>query len=186
MTLFLALVTRAQSTNGLSDSEIQGRQLAREILEQQPDQSLTNSGTIKIIDANGNTSEIPFTFKVIVTPTNWTAIYSAQTTGLPSASTTFLSFTHSKADPAFSNDSKELIMPFAGSDFWAEDLALEFYHWPDQNIIKKEFKGGRGCMVLESINPNPSREVIPGWTHGLTRNRLALSTPRLLIPAANC
>ncbi len=47
-------------------------------------------------------------------------------------------------------------MPFAGSDFWAEDLALEFYHWPDQNIIKKEFKGGRGCMVLESINPNPS------------------------------
>ena len=46
--------------------------------------------------------------------------------------------------------------PFAGSDFWIADLGLEFFHWPEQKILKKEFRRGRGCMVLESTNPNPS------------------------------
>jgi hypothetical protein len=46
--------------------------------------------------------------------------------------------------------------PFANSDFWIADLGLEFLHWPGQKILKKEFSRGRGCMVLESLNPNPS------------------------------
>ena len=51
---------------------------------------------------------------------------------------------------------EQTMTPFAGSDFWISDLGLEFFHWPDQKIIKKEFMRGRGCMVLESTNPNPS------------------------------
>src|SRR5690348_13732646 len=50
----------------------------------------------------------------------------------------------------------ETSIPFAHSDFWICDLGLEFFHWPEQKIIKKEFARGRGCMVLESTNPNPS------------------------------
>ena len=47
--------------------------------------------------------------------------------------------------------------PFAGSDFWIADLGLEFFHWPEQKILKPyEMRRGRACHVLESTNPNPS------------------------------
>ncbi|HEX5398095.1 MAG TPA: outer membrane lipoprotein-sorting protein [Verrucomicrobiae bacterium] len=45
---------------------------------------------------------------------------------------------------------------FAGSDFWICDLGLEFFHWPDQKILRGETMRTRFCKVLESTNPNPS------------------------------
>ena len=45
---------------------------------------------------------------------------------------------------------------FANSDFSLCDLGLEFFHWPEQKILKKEVKRSRGCSVLESTNPDPS------------------------------
>ncbi|MGP8021051.1 MAG: outer membrane lipoprotein-sorting protein [Limisphaerales bacterium] len=45
---------------------------------------------------------------------------------------------------------------FAGSDFWVEDLSLEFFHWPEQKILKHEMRRGRACQILESTNPSPS------------------------------
>jgi hypothetical protein len=47
-------------------------------------------------------------------------------------------------------------VPFAGSEFWLTDLGLEFLHWPEQRIVKREMRKGRSCRVLESVNPNPS------------------------------
>jgi hypothetical protein len=44
----------------------------------------------------------------------------------------------------------------ASSDFWLCDLGLEFFHWPQQKILKHEMRHGRSCKVLESTNPNPS------------------------------
>jgi Outer membrane lipoprotein-sorting protein len=49
-----------------------------------------------------------------------------------------------------------LMSSFAGSDFWIADLGLEFFHWPDQKIIKHESRRTRACAILESTNPNPS------------------------------
>ncbi len=49
-----------------------------------------------------------------------------------------------------------LMSPFAGSDFWLCDLGLEFFHWPEQRIVNKEFHRQCACMVLESTNPNPA------------------------------
>ena len=48
------------------------------------------------------------------------------------------------------------MIPFAGSDFWICDLGLEFFHWPGQKILKKEFRRNCSCMVLESTNPDPT------------------------------
>jgi len=45
---------------------------------------------------------------------------------------------------------------FAGSDFSVADLGLEFFHWPEQKILKKEFRRNCSCAVLESTNPNPA------------------------------
>ena len=49
-----------------------------------------------------------------------------------------------------------LFEPFCDSDFWVCDLGLEFFHWPAQKILKKEFRRNCSCAVLESTNPNPS------------------------------
>ena len=46
--------------------------------------------------------------------------------------------------------------PFADSDFWIADLGLEFFHWPDQKVLRHEDKRTRACAVLESTNPNPA------------------------------
>ena len=46
--------------------------------------------------------------------------------------------------------------PFAVSDFSLCDLGLEFFHWPQQKILKKEFHRQCACTVLESTNPNPT------------------------------
>jgi hypothetical protein len=48
------------------------------------------------------------------------------------------------------------MFPFANSDFWIADLGLEFFHWPEQKILKKETRKSRSCNVLESTNPDPS------------------------------
>ena len=50
----------------------------------------------------------------------------------------------------------QTMVPFAGSDFWICDLGLEFFHWPDQKILKHETRRTRECAVLESTNPDPS------------------------------
>ena len=49
--------------------------------------------------------------------------------------------------------------PFAGSDFWLCDLGLEFFHWPQQKVVKKEFHRQCACTVLESTNPNPAADA---------------------------
>jgi hypothetical protein len=45
---------------------------------------------------------------------------------------------------------------FASSDFSVFDLSLEFFHWPQQKILKKEVHRSCGCAVLESTNPHPT------------------------------
>ncbi len=46
--------------------------------------------------------------------------------------------------------------PFAHSDFLIGDLGLEFFHWPQQKVLRKEFHRQCACTVLESTNPNPT------------------------------
>ena len=47
----------------------------------------------------------------------------------------------------------QTMIPFAGSDFWVADLGLEFLHWPQQRLLKKEMRHSKSCNVLESVNP---------------------------------
>jgi hypothetical protein len=75
--LLAAVGAFASTTNDLSDAEIQGRQLAQQILEQRPAESFMNTGVLKIRDAKGRSLEIPVQCEVIVTATNWQGIYKA-------------------------------------------------------------------------------------------------------------
>ena len=154
------------TTNKLSDAEIQGRQLAQKLLEQQPTENFTNTGVLKIKNTEGKTIEIPIKCEAVVTATNWGIIYEIHNDwGTESLSVVhkgsaenLYHFHKDFGDSVTSKllSSKQTIMPFANSDFWLCDLGLEFFHWPEQKILKKEVKRSRGCSVLESTNPDPS------------------------------
>jgi hypothetical protein len=164
MILFIALGATAQTTNGLSEKEIQGRQLAQKLLEMWPTENFTNTGALQIRDGAGNRTNFPVGFKVIVTPTNWASIYIAWPTndwdeGLRVDHANHLPniYTHFTASViSIFTMPCNITEPFASSDFWLGDLGLDFLHWPGQKILRGDTARGRLCKVLESTNPNPS------------------------------
>jgi hypothetical protein len=176
MILFFAGGAVAQTTNTLSDAEIQGHQLAQQLLEQKPATNYSQNGVLKIRDENGKHLEFPFQYEVNMGPSfvcDWSSSYTAILK--PNADGEILSIRvrenqpntyfhhlpwHSELGMIWRGpDGKSdagIMTPFAGSDFWLADLGLEFFHWPDQKILKHEIRRGRACKVLESTNPSPS------------------------------
>jgi hypothetical protein len=163
--LLAALGAAAATTNELSDAEIQGRKLAQQLLEQRPATNFVQAGTLKIRDAKGRRTEVPLRFQISTTEKNasaWSGDY--QTTATNNPVRVVIIHTDGGANSYRLSENgglKELegnqaMIPFAGSDFWLADLGLEFFHWPQQKVLKKEVKRSRGCTVLESTNPDPS------------------------------
>jgi hypothetical protein len=142
-------------------SQRDARALVAEMLSQKP--SSTNTGSLKIRKANAPHREIPMCFTIWSTSNTSTSIYEAnehrrkikltviRTDGQP---TKYL-LSESNA-PAKTLVGMETMIPFAESDFYIADLGLEFLHWPQQRLIKKEMRRSRFCEVLESTNPSPS------------------------------
>jgi hypothetical protein len=174
--LFCICSLRAETTNTLSDPEIQGRALAEKILAQQPAEGFTNLGALNFKDAKGKSRNISVRFIAEVRPTNWVSIFQGINPETSEAdklavihepsltnryavvhvcqNTTFAQLDLWKMQPFAEAD--ETMVPFCGSDFSAADLGLEFFHWPQQQILKKEFHRQCACAVLESTNPNPT------------------------------
>ena len=166
--LLLCVATNAQTTNGLSDAEIQGRQLARQLCEAPPTGNFTNTGVLQIRDGSGNRTNLNFYSEIFVTESSWWTSYRvALNTGTNIDSFIITKVIHSTGQPntyylhegfcgqAFSD--KNAAVPFANSDFWLCDLGLEFFHWPAQKILPKTttLKRSREYTLLESTNPNP-------------------------------
>jgi hypothetical protein len=178
--VFFTLTGTAETTNTLSDAEIQGRQFVQKILSQLPTENYTNTGTLQMRDGNGRRVEVPVQFEVLAGKSSWEALYSTHITNAINGDTTFgrayfaqLTVLHSEDQPNVykipninpppteTNNfiyltGNQTMIPFAGSDFWCCDLGLEFFHWPEQKVLKKEFHRQCACTVLESTNPNPS------------------------------
>lgn len=169
--LLIAFGVAAQMTNGLSDAQIQGAQLAQELLQERPATNFTQHGILTIRNSKEVTTNIPVTLGTGVETGDWTVSYRAILTndavinliidhrnGLPNE------YIIQKFDyaqylsmiPTIHLNDSQIMAPFAGSDFWICDLGLEFFHWPDQKILKHESRRTRECAVLESTNPNPS------------------------------
>jgi hypothetical protein len=177
--LFAVFGATAQTTNNLSDAEIQGRQLAQRLCDTQPTQNSTNTGVLQIRNSKGETTKVPVDCFVFMTQTNWINFYSAsmfagsvhsESTGYTDSMTWEfpIEITHfqgrlsvykfkfpSPEQPGLITD---LYVPFANSDFWICDLGLEFFHWPEQKVLPKttNLKRSRDYILLESTNPNPS------------------------------
>jgi hypothetical protein len=187
--LFFAVGATAETTNTLSDAEIQGRQLAQKICESRPTENFENTAVMQIRQANGIRTNIPIRIETVVTETNWQNFFAANF-ALNNASNSFyyegevITVIHTdkkqnqygKANLVYSGTKfkrrisdvttnradqetlfgSEIMSSFANSDFWIADLGLEFFHWPQQKVLKKEVHRSCGCTVLESTNPNPS------------------------------
>lgn len=168
------------ASNDLSQAEIQGRQLARQLTEQWPATNLVQTGILRIRGPKSRRLEIPVTCEVVILPAAWQSIYTVVTNNSAGLSGAVkLTVTHSDGenqyqarldsgaaarwsgggtltpDAAGLVPGKEVMIPFAGSDFAIGDLGLEFFHWPGQKILKHEMRRGRACRVLESTNPAP-------------------------------
>lgn len=145
----------------------EGRELAAEILSEKPAQNATNTGVMTMRDSKGRRTRVPVRFDVFDSGENWVTIYSAGSTKANYGSIKVVR-TADQPNQYFANVSlppgssgripeSQLMAPFApGSDFWIADLGLEFFHWPEQMLIKKEMKRSCSCNVLESINPRPA------------------------------
>ncbi|MBU6410602.1 MAG: outer membrane lipoprotein-sorting protein [Verrucomicrobia bacterium] len=151
-----------------STAAIQGGDLARRLCEIRPDHDVTNVAVLQIQPLNHGEVSIPLICEAVVTLTNWSNVYIAGAAAPTNSSFTILTITHSDAganrySTVFNNSSHAFSTadpetPLAGSDFSAADLGLEFCHWPDQTVLRKEFARGRGCLVLQSVNPRtPAR-----------------------------
>jgi len=156
-----------------AEASQRGRALVSEILAQQPARGITNSGVLTITRGRSSRS-VPIQFTVEAGGDSWRSTYKAFAASNSTPSMTLV-VKHDGANPnqyelierigADTNaapkalEGNETMVPFAGSDFWIADLGLEFFHWPDQRLLRSAIRRSRSCRVLESINPKPAPGV---------------------------
>ena len=168
LVLFFAVGAAAETTNALSDAEIQGRKLAQQLCDARPDTNYTQNGVLNIRYSNGNKTNIPISFKIQITEANWKSGYfignNAWVIIHQAGHDNRYVFVENNPDitawdsTSFLHlDGNETAVPFGSSDFWLCDLGLEFLHWPAQKVLPKStnLKRGREYTLLESTNPNP-------------------------------
>lgn len=142
----------------------QARELLQNLLQIRPESNMTETLIMKIRSRDDKESRVPVRFEIVCTPTNFLNIY--QTTGAGPGMKLTIAHTVGKpneywlSQPGDAPPRKltpgELSLPFAGSDFTAADLGLEFLHWPEQRVLRNQMRRYVFCNVLESINPHPA------------------------------
>lgn len=139
------LVIATSHAAGSTEAEKQGRELVAGLLSEASGAELSKDCVLRIRDRDRHVTEIPFRLRIVATPTNRNVIVE------PSKLTTATQMRQ------LTNglDSARSTTPIAGSDFWLEDLSLEFLRWPEQRVLKSEMRRGRSCKLLESVNPHP-------------------------------
>jgi Outer membrane lipoprotein-sorting protein len=154
-------------------SNAEGQALAAELRSMKPEENLQVNGVIRIQDADGKRTRIPFHYQFISGEKVWHNVYETKPDGHVAAEKLVIVHTegqpnrylHSRASGAdgpvaepVALTGDQAMAPFANSDFWLADLGLEFLHWPEQRIVEEahiRMRKGRPCKVLESINSTP-------------------------------
>ncbi len=192
------------------DAEESARALVMELRARWPTENVVQTGWLVVRDRNGNRTAYRLRCEVAISPTNWVSIFEAFPTNTQLAGTVErLSVLHSADCPGqynwcysagagapstgaepqqqFSWAGTRWPYAFAGSDFWAVDLGLEFLCWPGQRLLKKELRRSRACHVLESVNPVPAPDGylrVVSWvdieTGGIVRAEAYDANNRLL------
>ena len=155
----------------LAEQRKLGREFVQELLSLRPETNSSVSGVIKVRNSSSKQREIPVRFQNLLTGTNWVSIFE-KFPGSNAPGPNKLIIAHDTpqsnryeltlnvgGEPVrqWTKQKSEIILqlPFAG-DFGTADLGLEFLHWPEQRMIKKEMARSQFCKVIESINPQPA------------------------------
>jgi len=167
--LLIALVGHSAE---LTRQETEGREYAAQLCSLRPETNSSFKGVLQIRSGTRRI-EIPVCGKISVTDSNWQTTYETLpgTNGQSGESFSVAGngtnrYDLSQSGPARSLKADELFTPFAGSDFWLADLGLDFLHWPEQRLLKKEIRRGQGCAVLESISGQtnvPAYSRVVSW-----------------------
>jgi hypothetical protein len=171
----------AESANPLDD----GQTLAALLCAQKP--VLQADGILKISPAKGKPTRVPVRLRFVDGERSWQTIYETiPTNGVPLERVTVLhqekapsQYTHQLGESVTNSTllvGDQASTPFAGSDLSLTDLGLEFFHWPAQQLVKKEVRKSRFCRVLESTNPNPGTNGyarVVSWIDAEYHNLLA-------------
>ncbi|MFM8469191.1 MAG: outer membrane lipoprotein-sorting protein, partial [Limisphaerales bacterium] len=137
----------------------EGQRIAAEARSLAPRTSSTNTAVLKVRDHRGVRSQIPVTIRTTVGEAAWHTDYISgdglifRVTRSPSAPSHYAT---GRVNGAAPQPAGNLLVPFAGSDFWLVDLGLDFFHWPEQVLLKKEQRRGEACFVLESTTARPA------------------------------
>lgn len=178
LSAFLALTLLVPRTSGeaadnspISDPE--GETLAAQLRLSKPVEDFEVQGVLEIRASDGRRSRLPVRFQTLVGKDRWSAVYEV----LPGGGSPVqkLTIEHKpdqaplyllrQADPGANGFRKlsgeQAMVPFAGSDFWLADFGFEFLQWPQQRSlkIKNAMRKGRPCRVLESTNPQPTKDA---------------------------
>ncbi|KAF0170013.1 MAG: Uncharacterized protein FD161_4844 [Limisphaerales bacterium] len=143
----------------LEAQRAEGQRLAAEARSLAPKASGTNTAVLKIRDHRGVRAEIPVTIRTTVNDAAWHTDYLSgdgllyRVSRSPHAPSQYQT---GRVNGAALTPAGNLLVPFAGSDFWLVDLGLDFFHWPEQRLLKKEQRRGEACFVLESTTPRPA------------------------------
>jgi hypothetical protein len=134
-----------------SPDSVAGEALAQRLRSVRPERASTNQAVLKLRGPGGRKS-VPLTVETRPTPSGWEVRYEARPEGLPAESLTILHATNAPPQYRVGTESSPGAAEarFAGSDFSRLDLGLEFLHWPQQRLLRRELSNGRTCEVLES------------------------------------
>ncbi len=137
----------------------EGQRLAAEVRALAPRASGTNTAVLKIRDHRNVRAEIPVTIRTTVGADVWHTDYVSgdgllyRVTRSPLAPSRYQT---GRVNGGALQPAGNLLVPFAGSDFWLVDLGLDFFHWPEQRLVMKDMRRGESCFVLESVTAQPA------------------------------
>ncbi len=190
LVVFASLPSAAQPKSELkppppldpAEGRRQARKLLGDLLQIRPTENITETLLFKIRSSDDKQTEVAVRFEIICTLTNFLSTYETLGSG-DSNKSVKLTIAHNGNQPneywlsqppcALPKrlDEQEIWLPFAGSDFSAADLGLEFLHWPDQRVIRNQMRRYVFCHMLESVNPHPAPGAYAKVTSWIGANR---------------
>ncbi len=137
----------------------EGKEFATQLASGRPERSFTNRAVLRVRDASGRKELVPLQIVTrIESESEWSVSYEA----LGGSGSETLRIRHRGSEmPVYEKGTRDIA--FAGSDFTGRDLALEFYHWPVQRMIRRpkpEMRKGRPCRILESATTDSSSPYV--------------------------
>ncbi len=164
--LAITILTNLHGQATAQSSDTPGQRLANEMRQTQLLNYDQISGALKTKGRRGQRSSVNLTLRTALSEDEWQSVFQAVDPS--SGKTTQLTILRNpdQRPQYFIADapkdlstrgteltSAQVMTPFVGSNFWIADLGLEFFYWPQQEILRDariKMRKGISCYVLES------------------------------------